>query len=245
MFGSDSATAIEPVDPTGTLPSVIGTQRRAGVGRSEDAAAGDAHVEGAGLRGNAGHGGDAPAARRADHPEAKPVKEHRVDGGEHRLAGRGRSLRLDERGKNDCADRRDRAESRTAHKEARERVGATGKLEGTRGVASGIRRQVRTNRDLCRTGLHATRVPAATADAMMAARRADLQRLALPHRTSLDSYAFVRLGVSSTALTSLLDAPPPRRSRDPHRRSLGLAVARSAGGDPDARVDPRLRARRR
>ena len=26
MFGSDSATAIEPVEPTGTLPSVIGTQ---------------------------------------------------------------------------------------------------------------------------------------------------------------------------------------------------------------------------
>ena len=133
-----------------------------------------------------------------------------------------------------------------------ERVGATGKLEGTRGVASGITTAMRTNRletalwrqrrrqrqstrRDCRLSLSPDDCQR-TADAVRPRSRS-AQRVASLRRSSLDSYAFVTRGVSSTALTSLLDASPLRSPHDPRR------VPRHRCLPP--RSDPRSRRPRR
>ena len=84
MFGSESATAIAPIEPTGTLPSVIGVQVAPASVVRNTPPLGDAHVEGARLRRHAGHRRDAAAARGADQPVLQALEQRGVDAGHHR-----------------------------------------------------------------------------------------------------------------------------------------------------------------
>jgi hypothetical protein len=62
ISGFDSATAIAPIEPTGTFPSVIGTQ-----------------VSPASVVGNPGHRGDPAASRRTDQPVAEAAQQRGID----------------------------------------------------------------------------------------------------------------------------------------------------------------------
>ena len=68
----------------------VGDRRpgRAAVGRPEQAAAGDAHVERLRLRRHAGDRRDASAARRTDEPILHPLEERRIDDADHRCSSR-------------------------------------------------------------------------------------------------------------------------------------------------------------
>ena len=66
-FGSDGATAIEPIEEMG-WSSKIGFQRSAAVGRLPDAAGRGGGVVGERIAGDAGHARHAPAGGRTDQP---------------------------------------------------------------------------------------------------------------------------------------------------------------------------------
>ena len=80
MFGFDSETSIDPIEPVAICPSQIGVQSVAAVLGLPDAAAGGAHVVGAGLAAHAGDRGHASAARGPDVPPAEILIELRLDG---------------------------------------------------------------------------------------------------------------------------------------------------------------------